>query len=109
MLLIIIYITINLLIPIKIAYSSFQWIDSSTNIHAFLTFDAKATKENIDKYGDKIDYVWGSSESKVPYWRGDKSPNKNVILSRPSVSLLLILSNCSQYIVQENLAAKCES
>ena len=70
------------MIPIKIAYSSFQWIDSSTNIHAFLTFDAKATKENIDKYGDKIDYVWGSSESKVPYWRGDKSPNKNVILSK---------------------------
>ena len=61
---------------------NYTWVDSSKNIHAFLTFDRKATEENINRYGDKIDYVWGSSESKISIWQRNQSLNKNVILSK---------------------------
>eukprot|EP00040_Diaphanoeca_grandis_P013809 m.69741 g.69741 ORF g.69741 m.69741 type:complete len:454 (-) comp24134_c1_seq2:106-1467(-) len=55
------------------------WHDSSEGIHAFLTFDSRATAENIAAYADRIDYVWGASSSHVAQWRNSSNPN--VVLS----------------------------
>ena len=60
--------------------STASWRDSSEGIHAFLTFDGKSSVQNIMEYGDKIDYVWGSSPSRVSAWR--QSVSSNVVLSK---------------------------
>ena len=56
-----------------------NWIDSSHNIHSFLTFDSKTNAANINTHGKAIDFVWGATEHNVNVWRN--SSNKDVVLS----------------------------
>ena len=56
-----------------------NWVDSSNNIHSFLTFDSKTNAANINGYGSKIDYVWGATAHNVPIWRNSSHPD--VVLS----------------------------
>ena len=56
------------------------WLNSSTGVHAFLTFDSGASASAISEYADKIDFVWGASESHVAAWRASRNPN--VVLSK---------------------------
>ena len=39
------------------------WKDTTDGIHAFLTFDSKVDPSLAAAYADRIDYVWGSTES----------------------------------------------
>ena len=59
---------------------SAAWKDTTDGIHAFLTFDSKVDPALAAAYADKIDYVWGSTESKISWWRASKNPN--VVLSK---------------------------
>ena len=43
---------------------SAAWKDTTDGIHAFLTFDSKVDPSLAAPYAGKIDYVWGSTESK---------------------------------------------
>ena len=56
------------------------WKDTTDGIHAFLTFDSKVDPSLAAAYADRIDYVWGSTESKISWWRASKNPN--VVLSK---------------------------
>ena len=46
-----------------------RWKNTTEGIHPFLTFDSRASDAGIAQYGDRIDYVWGSSASQIPKWR----------------------------------------
>ena len=59
---------------------SAAWKDTTDGIHAFLTFDSKVDPSLAAPYADRIDYVWGSTESKISWWRASKNPN--VVLSK---------------------------
>lgn len=56
------------------------WKDTTDGIHAFLTFDSKVDPSLAAAYADRIDYVWGSTESRIAWWRASKNPN--VVLSK---------------------------
>ena len=55
------------------------WVNSSIGIHRFLTFDYRATAEDIAKYGHMYDYVWGAAPEKVKLW---KAANPSIITSQ---------------------------
>ena len=59
-----------------------KWRNSTEGIHAFLTFDSEANDNIIlnSPVADRIDYVWGSSESQVKVWRASSNPK--VVLSK---------------------------
>ena len=56
------------------------WKDTTDGIHAFLTFDSKVDPSLAAAYADRIDYVWGSTESRIAWWRASKHPS--VVLSK---------------------------
>ena len=56
------------------------WKDTTDGIHAFLTFDSEIDPSLAAAYADRIDYVWGSTESRIAWWRASKNPN--VVLSK---------------------------
>ena len=57
-----------------------KWKNSSTGIHAFLTFDSGATLPAIAAFGNRIDYVWGA-DSKPEHIAAWRKVNPNIVLS----------------------------
>lgn len=59
-----------------------QWVDSTTGVHAFLTFDYDVLKDvgasNLTAHAMHYDYVWGANPSDIPLW---KQGNKDIVMS----------------------------
>ena len=69
----------NLLQPPGVDSQMATWKNSTDGIHAFLTFDSGATVDAIQKYGSRIDYVWGHGGKATDTWR---KVNPDVVLSK---------------------------
>ena len=56
-----------------------HWRNTTEGIHAFLTFDSRASDAGISEAGSQVDFVWGSTEHQIPKWR---AVNPDAILAK---------------------------
>ena len=54
------------------------WVDSTHNVHAFLTFDSRANTTAIEAAASHYDYVWGADSRHLRTWR---KGNSDIVLS----------------------------
>ena len=54
------------------------WVNATSNVHRFLTFDYRSTPSDIATLGHLYDFVWGASPAKLPLWR---KANPDIVLA----------------------------
>lgn len=64
--------------PPRVSPRKTDWANSTEGVHAFLTFDSRASAEQISANGTKADFVWGASKGHLGSWA---AANPNVVLS----------------------------
>ncbi len=45
------------------------WVNSSTGVHTFLTFNAWMNESETLRTAQNFDFVWGSNATSIPWWR----------------------------------------
>ena len=56
------------------------WLNSSSGVHSFLTFDSRASAARIAAHAREADFVWGATEAHVAAWRA--SPQPGAVLAK---------------------------
>eukprot|EP01047_Picozoa_sp_COSAG01_P078132 COSAG01_NODE_14318_length_1469_cov_2.920438_2_plen_208_part_00 len=56
-----------------------RWRNSTEGIHAWLPFDGESNGTAVSEYATSIDFVWGSSQKRIPEWR---AKNPGIVLAK---------------------------